>query len=71
MLQYCLCLPVDIDDNETNQQLRMAYELGQNNSFGLNDFSYSSDALLNIIFGHLSNTSFNGITVSMHVQYRS
>ena len=42
----------------------MAYGLGPGERFRLNNFTYSSDALVNIIFKHLSNTSFDGITVS-------
>ena len=48
----------------TNQKMSMAYGLEPGEKFRLNNFTYSSDALVNIIFKHLSNTAFDGITVS-------
>ena len=46
-------------------KLASAYGLPNGTFFSLEDFNYRSDALTNIIFGHLSNTSWlNGITVS-------
>ena len=53
----------DIGDSEVNSRLASAYGLPNGTSFSLEDFDYQSDALTNITFGHLSNTSFNGITV--------
>lgn len=53
----------DISDSEVNSRLASAYGLPNGTLFGLENFNYGSDALTNITFGHLSNTSFNGITV--------
>jgi hypothetical protein len=59
----------DISDSEVNSMLASAYGLPNGTLFGLEDFNYQSDALTNITFGHLSNTSFNGITVRILRSY--
>ena len=53
----------DISDSEINSRLASVYGLPNGTLFRLENFDYRSDALTNITFGHLSNTSFNGITV--------
>ena len=62
MIIFVHCL-ADIADSEVNSWLASAYGLPNGTSFSLEDFNYRSDALTNITFDHLSNTSFNGITV--------
>lgn len=68
----CLCLfcpfisiiEVDSRINHTlNQRLVEAYGLGVNRTFKLEDFTYQSDSLTNLIFRKVEETSFSGITV--------
>ena len=56
---------VDVDNSDINARLASAYGLPNDSWFDLEDFNYRSDALTNITFGYLRNTSFNGITVSI------
>ena len=56
---------VDVDNSDINARLASAYGLPNGSWFGLEDFNYRSDALTNITFSYLRNTSFNGITVSI------
>ena len=46
-----------------NTELAQAYNTGPY-PFRLENFTYESDGLLQVMFEHLSSTSFNGITVS-------
>ena len=50
-----------LNDNETNREVAEAFNTTQ--PFRLEDFTYSNRKLMDIMIGHLSNTSFNGITV--------
>ena len=59
-----LFLPSDIDSDinpSLNQQLAAAYGAGR--SFQIEDFTYHSDALTDLIFNRIKGTSFSGITV--------
>ena len=49
-------------DSFLNRNLAEAYGV-KNRSFQVEDFTYNSDTLTNIIFNHIEDTSFNGITV--------
>lgn len=49
-------------DQELNQKLANHFNVAP--PFGLEDFTYKSSTLLEVISGYLSNTSFDGITVS-------
>ena len=61
-----LTVCADIMDSEVNTRLASLYDV-ENGTFGLEDFNYGSDALTNITFAHLKNTSFNGVTVCVYV----
>ena len=52
-----------IGDATLNQALAEAFNT--QSTFNLSDFNYNSDELLQVIFRHIENTSFNGITVSV------
>ncbi len=60
-INLLLILFTGIDDSDTNAALARAYNVTP--PFRLEDFTYDSDTLLNIIFNHINNTSFAGITV--------
>ena len=53
----------DLEDPTLHREVAKAYGLGANESFGLNNFDYSSDALTNIFVKHLEKTSFDGLSV--------
>lgn len=71
MYVYSLSTPnrphADVSSSEVNSKLASAYGLS-NGTFGLEHFDYRSDAMTNITFDHLGNTSFNGITVTRAVE---
>lgn len=52
----------DTSDSEINSKLASSYE-ASDGTFTLDHFDYKSDALTNITFLHIENTSFTGITV--------
>ena len=52
-----------IGDATLNQALAEAFNA--QSTFNLSDFNYNSDELLQVIFRHIKNTSFNGVTVSV------
>lgn len=54
---------LDIAYSKVNSILALAYGISTG-AFRLEHFNYRSDALANITFGHLTNTSLNGITVN-------
>ena len=51
----------DVDNSLLNGRLAEAY--GVNGSFEIQNFTYQNDALTNLIFSNIENTSFGGITV--------
>ena len=51
-----------INDSAVNEKLANAFNVTP--PFRLEDFTYGSDKLLEIIFQHLSDTSFDGLTVN-------
>ena len=56
--------PIGLDDNAVNEELAQAYSVSP--PFRLEKFTYSNHKLMDIMLQYLSNTSFNGITVSFH-----
>jgi hypothetical protein len=52
-----------ISDTTLNEELAQAFNTTPA-PFRIEDFTYDSDRLLNVVFGHLENTSFDGVTVS-------
>lgn len=64
-VHLCISIPeVDFRINPTlNQRLAEAYGLGVNRTFQLENFTYRSDILTNLIFRNIEETSFSGITV--------
>ena len=52
---------IGISDGSLNAQLAEAYNVDP--PFRLENFTYDSSRLLDIIFRHISETSFNGTTV--------
>lgn len=61
-MQLMVFLHAGLSDSEVNEKIAQAYRIPSH--FELEDFTYENDALLEIIFRHLSNTSFRGFTVS-------
>ena len=58
---YFSLLFLDIDDPSLNGRLEEAYRV--NGRFEIENFTYQSDALTNLIFNNVEDTSFSGITV--------
>lgn len=52
---------LDIESPSLNEHLVEAY--GVNGVFEIENFTYQSDALTNLIFNNIEDTSFSGITV--------
>ena len=66
MIDYIIMQPFFTEINPTidpslNQHLAEAY--GVNGTFQIENFTYRNDALTDVIFRQLEETSFNGITV--------
>ena len=59
--------PLGIDDPVINAELAEAYNVTQ--PFSLEDFTYDNRGLLDVMFDFLSNTSFDGVTVSKYLQH--
>ena len=60
----------DISDDEAlNTELAEAYNVTP--PFRLHDFNYDSDKLLDVIFGYLERTSFQGFGVSIILKSNS
>ena len=58
-------MSTEIDSNtnpELNQKLAEVYRV--DGSFRIEDFSYTNDALTDVIFNEVERTSFDGVTVS-------
>ncbi len=51
-----------LNNRAINEEIAQAYNITP--PFRLEDFSYSNDKVLEVVFSHLSNTSFDGFTVS-------
>ena len=51
-----------IADQDLNAELAQAYNVTP--PFTLADFTYDSGRVLDVMFGHLSNTTFDGVSVS-------
>ena len=58
-----ILLHADLKDEATNEAMAEAFNVTP--PFRLENFSYSSDMLVNITFGHMSKTNFSGITVRL------
>lgn len=57
--------PLELGENSTlNDEVWEAAGLRCNGTFPLELFSYNNSVLLDVIFRHVKETSFNGITVS-------
>lgn len=54
---------IGLTDGAVNEEVARAFNVTP--PFRLEDFTYSSDKLMEIMFSHLSNTSFDGITVGL------
>ena len=52
---------IGLNDSEVNEEVSQAFNVTP--PFRLEDFTYTSDKLMELMFDHLSNTSFDGITV--------
>lgn len=60
-----MVVPLELEENSTlNADVWEAAGLQYNGTFPLERFSYDNRVLLNVIFRHLKETSFTGITVS-------
>ena len=51
-----------LNDSAVNEELAHAFNMSP--PFQLEKFTYNNHKLMDVMFQHLSNTSFNGITVS-------
>jgi len=60
-----MVVPLELEENSTlNADVWEAAGLQCNGTFPLERFSYDNRVLLNVIFRHLKETNFTGITVS-------
>ena len=50
-----------LNDDEVKEELSQEFNI---TSFNIENFTYESNKLTEIVLGHLENTSFEGITVS-------
>lgn len=69
-INYCaliISLHLGLNDDDVNEGIAQAFNITQ--PFRLEDFTYSNNLLLEIIFRHLENTSFDGITVKCLASY--
>ena len=58
----CLFVSEGLNDSDINLETARAFNISP--PFRLEDFTYSSPKLKDVMFEHLANTSFDGITVS-------
>ena len=56
-----ICHVLGIDDDTVNEDI--VRTIGTDSPFRLEDFDYNNHKVLEIIFGHLHRTSFDGLTV--------
>lgn len=56
-----VCFLELITNESVNEELAREFKI--NSSFRLEDFAYSSETFMEIIFNNLANTEFDGITV--------
>ena len=65
MMYACI---TDIDNSTKLREDLRAYEHGLNiptTDFNLQHFSYKNRGILNLVFGHLNRTNYNGLSVSI------
>ena len=56
---------LDLQDNAT-LRMQAASEAGlESDDFGMENFTYANRAIVNTVFGHLEDTDFNGLVVSV------
>ena len=59
---------LDLQDNAT-LRMQAANEAGlENDDFGIENFTYANHAIVNTVFGHLEDTDFNGLVVSVYLK---
>ena len=64
LIKY-MVVPLELEENSTlNAEVWEAAGLQGNGTFPLDRFSYNNSALLEVIFRHVQETNFTGITVS-------
>ena len=56
-----MLLLLGLNDSEVNDEITQAFNITP--PFRLEDFTYNNHKLMEIMFQHLANTSFDGITV--------
>ena len=59
---YKFSVLIGLHDDGISDEIAQAFNITP--PFRLDDFTYSNNLLLEIIFRHLEDTSFNGITVN-------
>ena len=62
LCMHYVALNSGIQDPDLNAKLARTYNVTP--PFGLEDFTYTNSDLLDIVFQHMTNTSFSGVTVS-------
>ena len=65
-ISYCfhyLFFTLDLQNDASLRENMRQFQIDPNENFGLQHFTYNNDALLNNIFGHLSDTNFDGLVV--------
>ena len=60
---WCVCDHAGIKSSASLQQELAEFNNGQDFD-GLEDFTYNNSGFVSLLFGHLENTDFDGITVS-------
>ena len=58
------CAILGLGDNTINEEITQAFNITP--PFRLENFAYNNEKLLEIIFGHLHNTSYTGLTVKSY-----
>jgi hypothetical protein len=57
-----------INSNPSLQQELAVFNNGQD-FYGLEHFTYNNSGIVNLVFGHLEDTDFDGITVRLNYCY--
>ena len=69
-MYFFLYADINPDPNSNlNEHLAQSYLNNSGDTFHLEQFTYKSDALLDVIFNHVKNTSFMGISVCIYASH--
>ena len=60
---YCTCIHFNTDLSDSAVNAEIARSVNSSLPFALEDFDYNNHKLMEVMFRHLENTNFAGITV--------